>query len=109
MDPANGREALREAAMDLSEGADLLLVKPAGTSLDIIYRLSRSVHAPVLGYQVSGEYAALMAAADAGALERRAALMESLTAIKRAGATAILTYGALDAARALMGFAGEGA
>jgi porphobilinogen synthase len=89
--------------MDVAEGADLLLVKPAGTSLDIIYRISQGVSAPVLGYQVSGEYAALMAAAEAGALDRRAALLESLTAIKRAGAAAIVTYGALEAARLVSG------
>jgi porphobilinogen synthase len=105
MDPANSHEALREAMMDVNEGADLLMVKPAGTSLDIIYRLSQAVRTPVLGYQVSGEYAALMAAAEAGALDRRAALMESLTAIKRSGATAIVTYGALEAARLVLGVA----
>jgi len=103
MDPAQGREALREAALDVAEGADLLMVKPAGTSLDIIYRVSQASAVPVLGYQVSGEYAALMAAVQAGALERRTALMESLTVIKRAGASAIFTYGALDAARILTG------
>jgi porphobilinogen synthase len=101
MDPANGREALREAALDVTEGADLLMVKPAGTSLDIIYRVSQASAVPVVGYQVSGEYAALMAAAVSGALDHRTALLESLLVIKRAGASAIVTYGALDVARAL--------
>ncbi|MSO99310.1 MAG: porphobilinogen synthase [Rhodospirillaceae bacterium] len=108
MDPANGREALREAALDVAEGADLLMVKPAGTSLDIIYRLTQATAVPVVGYQVSGEYAALMAAAAAGALERIPALMESLHVIKRAGASAIVTYGALDIARVLAPVTGAG-
>jgi porphobilinogen synthase len=101
MDPANGREALREAALDVSEGADLLMVKPAGTSLDIIYSLAQTTPVPIVGYQVSGEYAALAAAAAAGALDWASALLESLLVVKRAGARAIVTYGALDAARAL--------
>lgn len=101
MDPANAGEALREAAMDVAEGADLLMVKPAGTSLDIIYRVAAASSVPVVGYQVSGEYAALMAGAKAGALNWADALLESLLVIKRAGARAIITYGALDAARAL--------
>jgi porphobilinogen synthase len=101
MDPANAREALREAALDVAEGADLLMVKPAGTALDIIYRLSQATAVPLVGYQVSGEYAALVAAAAAGAVDRTAALLESLIAIKRAGASAIVTYAALEAARAL--------
>ncbi|MDX2145515.1 MAG: porphobilinogen synthase [Rhodospirillaceae bacterium] len=101
MDPANGREALREAALDVAEGADLLMVKPAGTSLDIIYSLAQTTPVPIVGYQVSGEYAGLAAAAAAGALDWASALRESLLVIKRAGARAIVTYGALDAARAL--------
>lgn len=101
MDPANAGEALREAAMDAAEGADLLMVKPAGTSLDIIYRVATASPVPVVGYQVSGEYAALMAGAKAGAVNWTATLLESLLVIKRAGARAIVTYGAVDAARAL--------
>ena len=102
MDPANADEALREAAMDVAEGADLLMVKPAGTSLDIICRVALASSVPVVGYQVSGEYAALIAGANAGALNRIDALLESLLVIKRAGARAIITYGALEVSRALI-------
>lgn len=103
MDIANSDEALREAALDEGEGADLLMVKPAGTSLDIIARVRGATALPVLAYQVSGEYAALMIAAERGILDRDAALLESLTVIKRAGAAAIFTYGAIDAARLIAG------
>ncbi|MBL8629023.1 MAG: porphobilinogen synthase [Rhodospirillaceae bacterium] len=101
MDPANTREADREAAMDVNEGADALMVKPAGTSLDIIANLHRDGSLPVFAYQVSGEYAMLAVGAANGLFNRTDAFMESLVAIKRAGATGILTYAALDIARAL--------
>jgi porphobilinogen synthase len=101
MDIANADEALREAALDIGEGADLLMVKPAGTSLDIIAALKREVRVPVIGYQVSGEYAALMAAAERGAVDAAEAFLESLMVIRRAGAAAIFTYAALDVARAI--------
>ena len=103
MDVANADESLREAALDIAEGADMLMVKPAGTSLDIIARLRAAFPVPIFGYQVSGEYAALAAAADLGVVDRDEAILESLTVIKRAGATAIFTYAALDAARQLSG------
>ncbi len=100
MDPANAREALREAALDVEAGADMLMVKPAIAYLDIIYRL-RVQHPdrPLAAYHVSGEYAMLKAAARNGWLDERRAALEALTAIKRAGADFILTYYALDAAR----------
>lgn len=99
MDPANGREALREAALDLQEGADLLMVKPALPYLDVLARL-RQAHpeVPLAAYHVSGEYAMLKAAAGNGWLDERASALESLTAIKRAGADLILTYYARQAA-----------
>lgn len=96
MDPANAEEALREAAMDISEGADLLMVKPALPYLDVIRSVSETFGVPTFAYQVSGEYAMCMSAADPVS-----ALMESLLCIRRAGARAIFTYGALLAARAL--------
>lgn len=96
MDPGNAEEALREAAMDIAEGADWLMVKPGLPYLDIIKILRMHFACPVLTYQVSGEYAACMAAANP-----QAALMESLLACKRAGAAAVFTYGALEAAKAL--------
>lgn len=98
MDPANWREALREAELDESEGADMLMVKPAGPYLDVIHALKTQLHLPIAAYQVSGEYAMLKAAAERGWLDERAAVMESLLAIRRAGATAILTYYARQAA-----------
>jgi porphobilinogen synthase len=101
MDPANTREASREALMDVSEGADAVMVKPAGTSLDIIANLSQDVSLPVFAYQVSGEYAMLAVGAANGLFNRTDAFMESLVAIKRAGATGILTYAALEIADAL--------
>ncbi len=98
IDPANGREALRECALDLDEGADILLVKPALPYLDVIRAVRERFDCPVWAYQVSGEYAMVRAAADAGHLEERRAAIESLTAIKRAGAGTIVTYWAKDLA-----------
>lgn len=101
MDPANVREALREAAADEAEGADLLMVKPGLPYLDVIAALRQATTLPVAAYQVSGEYCMLRAAAEQGWIEYLPCLLESLTALRRAGADVILTYGALDAARAL--------
>jgi porphobilinogen synthase len=103
MDPANGDEALREVALDLAEGADMVMVKPGLPYLDIVYRVKRRFGAPTFAYHTSGEYAMLRAAADAGALDWSKAMMETLLAFKRAGADGILTYCALDAARLLKG------
>jgi len=99
MDPANGREALREMALDAAEGADLLMVKPAGAYLDIIHAVRERYDLPLAAYQVSGEYAMLKAAAQNGWLDERRAAMESLLGIKRAGADLIITYYAKQAAR----------
>jgi porphobilinogen synthase len=100
MDPANAREALREAALDVSEGADMLMVKPALPYLDIIHRLRQAYpDRPLAAYNVSGEYSMLKAAALNGWLDERSAVLETLTAIKRAGADLIITYHARDAAR----------
>jgi len=101
MDPANTREAMREAELDASEGADILMVKPALPYLDIIYRVREEFDLPVAAYNVSGEYAMLKAAAKLGWLDEKKVMMESLTAIKRAGADMILTYWAKDAAKLL--------
>lgn len=100
MDPANAREALREAAQDVAEGADFLMVKPALSYLDIIQRL-RAVHGemPLAAYNVSGEYSMVKAAAAQGWLDERATVLEILTSIKRAGADIIITYHAIDAAQ----------
>ncbi len=98
MDPANGDEALREVALDLAEGADMVMVKPALPYLDIVRRVKERFGVPTFAYQVSGEYAMLKAAAGHGWLDERATVMEALTAIRRAGADAVLTYYALDAA-----------
>ncbi|HET6380789.1 MAG TPA: porphobilinogen synthase [candidate division Zixibacteria bacterium] len=103
MDPANGREALREVLADIAEGADLVMVKPAGPALDLIAAARAATDVPVAGYQVSGEYAAITAAAERGWLDRRAAALESLTAIARAGAGIIITYFAAEAAGWLRG------
>lgn len=92
MNPANAREALRELALDEAEGADIVMVKPALAYLDIIYRLRQNTTLPVAAYQVSGEYAQIEIAARAGALDRDRAIVESLTAIRRAGADIILSY-----------------
>ena len=99
MDPANVREALREVALDLEEGADMVMVKPALTYLDVIARVKAEFDAPVAAYFVSGEFAAIKAAAANGWLDERAAALEALTAIARAGADIIITYFAPDAAR----------
>ncbi len=99
MDPANSDEALREVGLDLDEGADMVMVKPGLPYLDIVRRVKDEFGAPTLVYQVSGEYAMLKAAAQNGWLDERAVVLESLLSIKRAGADAILSYYALDAAR----------
>jgi porphobilinogen synthase len=98
MDPANSDEAVREAELDLEEGADMLMVKPATPYLDIIRRVKDATGAPVAAYHVSGEYAALKAAAQNGWLDERQAVLETLTGIRRAGADAIITYYAKEAA-----------
>lgn len=99
MDPANAREALREVQLDVDEGADLLMVKPAGTALDIIHQVRAHFPHPLVAYQVSGEYAMLKAAAERGWLDEPRAALEALLAIKRAGAERIITYYAKEAAR----------
>ncbi len=101
MDPANGREALRELMLDLDEGADMVMVKPALPYLDVIYRVKEASDVPVAAYNVSGEYAMLAAAARNGWLDHDDVMMESLTSIRRAGADIILTYFAGEAARKL--------
>lgn len=101
MDPANSDEALHECALDLAEGADILMVKPGMPYLDIVRRVKDELQAPTFVYQVSGEYAMHVAAFEQGWLDRDSVMMESLLAFKRAGADAILTYFALDAARLL--------
>ena len=101
MDPPNIREALREVALDLEEGADIVMVKPALPYLDVISRVRTAFNVPVAAYQVSGEYAMIKAAARAKWLDEDRALIETLTSIKRAGADLILTYFAKDAARLL--------
>jgi len=101
MDPANGREAMHEMELDLEEGADMLMVKPAMPYLDLIRQARDRFPVPIGAYQVSGEYAMIMAAARNGWLDRDRAMMETLTSIRRAGADIILTYFAQDAARAL--------
>jgi porphobilinogen synthase len=103
MDPANRREALREAALDVAEGADMLMVKPALAYLDVISAVRAAFDLPLAAYQVSGEYAMLHAAAANGWLDLKRCALESLTAIKRAGADMILTYFARDAVRWLQG------
>lgn len=103
MDPANAREVLRELALDLEEGADMVMVKPSLPYLDIIHRVREACHVPVAAYNVSGEYAMIKAAAANGWLDEQAAVLELLTGLKRAGADLILTYHAKDAARWLSG------
>jgi porphobilinogen synthase len=103
MDPANGAEALREVALDLAEGADMVMVKPGLAYLDVLARVKDRFGAPTFAYQVSGEYAMIEAAAAAGAGDREALILETLIAFKRAGATGVLTYHALDAARLIGG------
>ena len=99
MDPANQREAMREIALDIEEGADIIMVKPAMPYLDVIYRARQQFDLPLAAYQVSGEYSMILAAARHGWIDCERAMWESLTAIKRAGADLILTYFAKDAAR----------
>ena len=99
MDPANGDEALREVELDLEEGADIVMVKPAGPYLDVLWRVKEAFGAPTAAYQVSGEYALIKAAGEKGWVDERRTVLESLTGIKRAGADMILTYFAKDAAR----------
>ncbi len=101
MDPANSDEALREIALDIAEGADMVIVKPGLACLDILYRVKETFSMPVFAYQVSGEYAMLKAACDHGWLDPDRVVMETLIACKRAGATGILTYFALDVAKKL--------
>jgi porphobilinogen synthase len=103
MDPGNAREALREARLDEHEGADMLMVKPALPYLDVIRAVREDTTLPLLAYNVSGEYSMLKAAAAAGMIDYGRAMMEVLTSIRRAGADAVLTYHALEAARALGG------
>jgi porphobilinogen synthase len=99
MDPANGREAVREALLDVQEGADMVMVKPALAYGDLISAVKRATRLPVAAYNVSGEYAMVMAAAAAGYLDERATVLEILTSLRRAGADTIITYHAKDAAR----------
>ncbi|MCI0657238.1 MAG: porphobilinogen synthase [Acidobacteria bacterium] len=101
MDPANAREALREAALDVEEGADLIMVKPALPCLDIVHRVRESIQVPVAAYQVSGEYTMIQAAGERGWIDADKVILESLLAIRRAGADLILTYFAKQAARLL--------
>jgi porphobilinogen synthase len=99
MDPANGNEALREARLDVEEGADIVMVKPALPYLDVIRRVKDETGMPLAAYNVSGEYAMVKAAAAEGYLDERAAVLEALTSIRRAGADIVITYHAKDAAR----------
>jgi porphobilinogen synthase len=101
MDVANGDEALREIELDIEEGADMVMVKPGMPYLDVIHRVKEAFGVPTFAYHVSGEYAMLRFAAEHGAFEYEPALMEALLCFRRAGADAVLTYGALDAARRL--------
>jgi porphobilinogen synthase len=99
MDPPNSDEALHEVALDLEEGADIVMVKPAGPYLDIVRRVKDEFGVPVAAYQVSGEYSLIKAAAERGWIDEKRVAMESLIGIRRAGADLILTYFAPDAAR----------
>ena len=101
MDPSNSNEALREVALDLQEGADMVMVKPGMPYLDILYKVKEAFKVPTFVYQVSGEYAMLMAAAQNGWLDKETVMLESLLAFKRAGADGILTYFSIDAAKLL--------
>jgi porphobilinogen synthase len=98
MDPANGDEAVRESLLDVEEGADILMVKPALPYLDVVWRVKQASRLPVCAYNVSGEYAMVKAAAAAGYIDERAVVLETLTAIRRAGADIVITYHAKDAA-----------
>ncbi len=99
MDPSNGNEAVREARLDVEEGADIVMVKPALPYLDVIRKVKDETGMPLAAYNVSGEYAMIKAAAAAGYLDERAAVLEALTSIRRAGADIVITYHAMDAAR----------
>lgn len=101
MDPANALEAIREATMDIEEGADIIMVKPALSYLDIIYRLKQEIDLPIAAYNVSGEYSIMKAGELMGWVNARELIMETLVSIKRAGADLILTYSAIDVAREL--------
>jgi porphobilinogen synthase len=101
MDPPNVREAIREARLDVAEGADMVMVKPAGPYLDVVRAVREEVEVPVVAYQVSGEFAMIEAAAARGWIDRDRVILESLTGIVRAGAGIVLTYFATDAARLL--------
>jgi porphobilinogen synthase len=101
MDPANGDEALREVALDIAEGADMVMVKPGMPYLDIVYRVKEAFCLPTFVYQVSGEYAMLKGAGERGWIDAEAAMLESLLAFKRAGADGIMTYAAVEVARRL--------
>ena len=101
MDPPNGDEAMREIALDLDEGADIVMVKPALPYLDLIYRVKQEFNVPVAAYNVSGEYSMIRAAGINGWLDEERAMMEVLTSIKRAGADMILTYFATEVAKRL--------
>jgi porphobilinogen synthase len=103
MDPGNSDEALKEVAMDIAEGADMVMVKPGMPYLDVVRRVKDEFKVPTFAYQVSGEYAMIKAAAQNGWLDHDAVMMESLMAFKRAGADGVLTYFALDVARKLRG------
>ena len=99
MDAANGNEALREVALDLEQGADMVIVKPGLAYLDIIWRVKERFGVPTIAYQVSGEYSMLKAAAAQGWLDEKNTLLETMTAFRRAGADRIITYAARDLAR----------
>src|SRR6185369_3995751 len=99
MDFRNSTEAVKEALTDVEEGADIVMVKPAGPYLDIIYRVKQVVHVPVAAYQVSGEFSQIKAAAERGWLNEQSAMIESLTAIRRAGADIIVSYVSKDFAQ----------
>ncbi|WP_194906792.1 porphobilinogen synthase [Catenulispora rubra] len=100
-DPANARESLREVRLDIEEGADMVMVKPAMSYLDIVRQVADAVEVPVAAYQVSGEYSMVEAAAANGWLDRERTILETLTSVRRAGATSVLTYWAVEAARML--------
>jgi porphobilinogen synthase len=99
MDPGNAREAIKEIELDIAEGADMIMVKPALAYMDIIWRVKEASNLPVAAYNVSGEYAMIKAAALNGWIDEQRVVMETLTGFKRAGADLILTYHAKDAAR----------
>lgn len=101
MQPTNVREALREVRLDIAEGADLVMVKPAGAYLDVLARVRDTVDVPVVAYQVSGEYSMIVAASEQGWIDRERAMLESLTGMARAGADILVTYFAIEAANAI--------